>query len=295
MVTGINSTLNIDNVVRPMLAESRLTIEQVPVMKQLVRVERIPKGQGGAYRLPKWGTLPDAGDLVEGMDISQSQQLSDTLQTFTPTEVGHQVIITHRAMETLRDDIMRQAGRQMGDALQRRIDKDGLTMLDGFSVALGTAGTALNWEHIAAAEVAIMGGGANEPAPAAAPVYGVFHPYQLHPLAKDLTQAAATTATVAIASGITQDIVTRGFTNKSIAGVPLYRDGNLSIDTSDDAKGGVFSKEALLLVWEEPSEKKEESVSLRGVRVVQTVWYVYGEYKDAWGREMLFDSIAPTS
>jgi hypothetical protein len=291
MASGINSTANIDNVVRPMLAESRVTIEHEPTMKQLVRIERIPKGQGGTYRLPKWGVLPDAQDLTEGMDITQSQQLSDTLQTFTPTEVGHQVIITKRAMETLRDDIMRQAGRQMGDALQRRIDKDGLTMLDGFSTSLGSAGTALTWEYIAAAEVGIMGGGSAEPAPKSSPVYGVFHPYQLHPLAKDFAPAG----TYPVPSGLSEDIQLKGFVSKSIAGVPLYRDGNLTIDANDDAKGGVFSKEALLLVWEEPNEQKEESISLRGWRVVQTVWYVYGEYKDAWGREMLFDSVAPTS
>ena len=290
MATGTNTTTNIDDTVRPMLAASRYTMEFVPVMKQLPRQERLPKGQGTGFKYPKWGTISDAQDLTQGIDITQSQRITDSIATITPTEVGQKVVITDRTIDTVTANMWTVIGKLMGDAMARKIDKDGLTMLDGFGTIIGAAGTALTHEHLAAARSAILGGA--EPAPSNAPVFGVFHPHQLHPLYKD--QAVA--GTYPIPSGLTEKLIKSGQVDMSVAGVALKADGNLTKDASDDAKGGVFSKEALILVMDSaPRHYKEHRGSLRGWEVVDSIWYAYGEYKDDWGREMVFDSVTPTS
>lgn len=287
---GNNTTANLTDIVRAMLASARFTMEHDPVMKSLVVLNRIPRGQGGSYKEPKWGTLPDAHDMTEGVDNVQVQQMSDSLMTLTPTEVGHSLVVTDRLIETATENVMRAKGKLMGDALQRKIDKDGLAMLDGFSTSLVGAGNPVTWEHISAAETRISGG--TEPAPASSPRFGVFHPYQLHILAKDFAPAG----TYPIPTGMSQDIMARGRKAlKQIADVTIYADGNLSIDSSDDAKGGVFAKDALRLVWDEPYEKVDVSGSLRGQKITQGVWYIYGEFVDAWGVEINADSVAPSS
>ena len=296
-MAGVNTTSNIDQVFKPMLAEARRYMEHGVTMTGCVRTEKIPAGQGGDFRLPKWAQLADANDLSEGVDISQAEQLSTSLQTYTPTEVGNMVIFTDRVLKTVGSDLLARAGKLMGDSMARKIEKDGLTMLDGFSTALGSAGAALTWEHIGAAKTAIMGGGGGaaalvEPAPRDAPVFGVFHPHQTWILAKDF----APVGTYPLPVGLTAETIAKGQPPLSIAGVTIKEAGLLSIDTDNDSKGGVFSKEALILVMDEaPKNRTEESAISRGVRIVQTSWYVYGEYNDNWGREMLFDAIVPVS
>lgn len=290
MPLGINTTVNIDDAVRPMLAASRKTMEHEPTMKGLVRQERIPRGEGGVFRYPKYDALADAQDLSEGQDITQSHQIIDALSTITPTEIGMRVVITDRTIRTVRDSQPELAGELIGNSMARKLDKDGLTMLDGFSTALGSAGTALTWEHIAAARSAILGG--SEPAPKSAPIYGVFHPHQLHILAKDYAPAG----TYPIPTGPSADIQKSGDAPKVVGGVQIHDDGLLSKDSSDDAKGGVFSKEALILVLDDmPGLTKDHDNSLRAWEIIQTWWYGWGEYNDSWGREMLFDAITPTS
>lgn len=297
MATGVTGTTVIDNSFRPMLDASKFIIEHVPVMDKLVVKESIPAGQGGAYRVPTWNTLNDAQDLQEGVDVTQAQQLADSIESYTPTEVGHLVSITDRVKKTVGPKVIAAAGKLMGEAMARRIDKDGLTMLDGFSLALGSAGTALTWEHLGAAKTAIHGGGGGaaalfEPAPRSAPVYGVFHPHQTWIVAKDFAPAGA----IEFSSGFTVDVMKNAKVPSRIAGLELYEDGNLTIDSSDDAKGGVFSKEALILVMDEmPESRQEDSARSRGTIIVQTTWYIYAEHRDKWGREMLFDAVMPVS
>ena len=297
MASGTTNTAAVDQSFRPMLDASKFIIEHTPVMDKLVRKESIPAGQGGAYRQPTWNTLDDAQDLQEGVDVTQAQQLADSLESYTPTEVGHLVSITDRVKKTVGPKVIAAAGRLMGEAMARRIDKDGLTMLDGFSLALGSAGTALTWEHVGAAKTAIFGGGGGaaatfEPAPRSAPVYGVFHPHQTWILLKDFAPSGA----IELTSGKTVDIQATGKVPSKVAGVDMYEDGNLSIDSSDDAKGGVFSKEALLLVMDEmPETRQEDSARSRGTIIVQTTWYIFAEHRDKWGREMLFDAVMPVS
>jgi hypothetical protein len=287
MATGLNLIADVDNIVVPMLAASRYTIEHETLMKQLTRNVRLEDRAGESYREPKWNTMT-AQSLTRGVDMSNGQKLSDTLQTFTPSEVGIQVYLEKQLVRTRRDDMFTVAGKVMGLALSRKLDIDGLAMLDSFSLALGTAGTALTWEYISAAKTAIMG--RSEPGPM--PIYGAFHPHMLHPLAKDL----APTGTYPVPSGVSQEVIEQGFVAKSLAGVSIFQDGNITIDASDDAKGGVWSKEALILVMVGfPGIEKEYDSSLRAWELNQVWEYIWGEREDGWGREMLFDAVSPTS
>jgi hypothetical protein len=291
---GTNTTADIDNAVRPMLAESKYTVENKPVMgvKGVCTVVRLKPGEGDKYRYPKYGTLPDAEDLTEGEELTTTHKLSDTIAEIEPTEVGLRVALTDKLRRQVRDDMLKLAGKQIGDSGARKQDKDGIAMFSGFSVGIGSAGTALTWEHLAAARTAIFSN--TEPADTSVPIYGVFRSEQLHPLAKDLAPAG----TYPIPSGLSEEVIKAGRVKANgIAGIDmLFEDNNISKDSSDDAIGAVFSKDALILVQDAmPALETERKMGLRGVVVQQTWNYAFGEYLDGWGRSMTFDSVTPTS
>ena len=285
---GINTTTDIDNALVAMLAESRFIIEHKPAMKQLTRNVSMPAHGGGDYRIPKYATVA-ASALSQGVDIGNAQKLSDSLTTITPTEIGLQVVLVDRLMRTVRDDMVSIAGRLMADALVRKLATDGLGMFTSFSTGLGSAGTALTFAYIHAAKTAIESNSA-EPAPA--PYYGIFHSNALHPFVKNISP----TGTYPIPSGISEELIRDGFVMKTIGGVEVFKDNQITIDSSDDSIGAVMSKEALILVNDEmPSIEKERDASLRAWELNQSWWYAYGEYVDLWARKMTFDSIIPTS
>jgi N4-gp56 family major capsid protein len=295
MAGGATRTTDIDDAFVPLVVESRYTEEHATTMAGLVRREDLEDGRGDSVKIPKYNKFDDAVDTAEGVDITQSQRLLDTLTTITPTEIGIKVVVTKRTVDTRRDDIMKIVGKLAGDSMGRKEEKMALVMLDGFSNALGSAGTALTWEHIGAAKVAIRGGGGGaaalvEPAPMASAIVGVFHPHQLWPLAKDFSPAG----TYPVPSGISEEIMRKGKIGR-IADVPLFEAGLLTIDSSDDAKGGVFCKDAIIGVLGEREEYQDFRGSLRAYEMTMVRWLTFAEWNDGWGREMLFDSVMPVS
>lgn len=302
MATGTNLTTDIDQAVRPMLAATMMTNEQAVVMKPLVRKVTLEKNAGGTYQEPKLGTFADAQDLDEGIAVTQSQKMSDTLLTSTPTEIGHKVVITKRAVDTRRDNLLRQIGVLAGNSMARKEDKTGLLMLDGFSNSLVGAGNPVTAAHVGAAVTAIKAGttgsaGAlanGEPPPKNSPISVVLHPNQMWPLKKNI---AAGVGTYPVPSGISEQVLKSSVLPAGLWGVTggFHEAGNLTIDSSDDAKGGIFAKDALLIVDSEVDSRSRYDDDLRAYVVVQTKWQSWGEYSDAWGREIAADASIATS
>ena len=77
----------------------------------------------------------------------------------------------------------------------------------------------------------------------------------------------------------------------------VVSDTNFLKDSSDDIKGGVYSKQAQILVelGSAPSVADQRDESLRATELNYVGRWARGEYNDNWGREMLFESIRPTS
>src|SRR6188474_1684242 len=116
----MGSTNDIDDAIVPMLAETRLVIENKPIVAQLVRSVTLGKGDGESWREPRMDVLSDAQSLTYGVDMQNPQKWTDTLFTVTPAEVGIQVILIDKLLRIVRDDLMAMAGRLMGDSLVRR-------------------------------------------------------------------------------------------------------------------------------------------------------------------------------
>jgi hypothetical protein len=274
-------------------------------MRNLIFSDDLPEGEGQIYELTELARVT-AYALTEGVDMAQAQQITDAHLEVTPAEYGAQVFISDLAKNQIsrRTNLMRMAGQILGNAFITKEDVDLISLMDGFSVALGGAATALVPGYIMAAGAAIKGGGqaaaaitAGTQEPGPDPIQGVFTSAQMHAVRKAIALGTMTTSGVVQPRSDLADAVLKGASVGKIGDVNVYLDDNIGKDASDDAKGGVFSKQALVHIGFAggPKMEPERDASMRGTELNIVGIYGTGEWKDAWGREMLFDAAAPTS
>lgn len=295
------------------IAEVRLKTQEGPIMRALVNNVTLPTGEGGQWEMTEL-TRATAIALADGFDMVGTDTITDTTLQITPTEFGAQLTITDLAKNqiTKRTDLIRQAGRILGNSMTTKEDVDLLTQLDSFSVALGSAGTVMTPGHIMAGAASVRGGGqvaaaivAGTQEPAPDPIYAVFNDYMLHSITKFLAGGSVGVSGTALAgtgvqAGNTGTVAGDALAEARVGRIgraTVYSDNNLSKDSADDAKGGVFSKEAIVQVhfMGGPTMEEQRDASLRGTEYNIVMVKGVGEFKDAWGREMLFDAAAPTS
>lgn len=291
---------SIDNAVDTYVAESRYTMQERPgVVWKNIRKEILPSNSGPSVNVPKYGTINTVA-LTEGVDMAMAQEITDTGLAITPAEYGAQVILTKMLLMTTKDEFFRVAGRILGDSFDRQREQTLCDDLDNFSVALGAAASVLNLGNIMAGYAAIKynapadgtAGRGGEPAPD--PVFGFFTPSQIHALKKTMVGGIG----AAGATQVTPDLSRTDYQDEfNAGGVNIRGTININKDSSDDAKGGIMSKEAIIgvQIGGGPEAEKEYDSSLRAYEVNFVGRWARAEYNDAWGREMLFDSALPTS
>lgn len=268
------------------------------MVKGSIRNEKLPDNQGPYVNIPKYGTVTTYA-LTQGIDMAQAQEITDTLMSIQPTEFGAQVVLTDILLMTVKDEFFRVAGRVLGDSFDRQQDQTLCDDLDNFSNSLGSAGTAMNVGHVMAAHAGIKygtpaagAGRGGEPGPD--PISGIFTPAQVHSLKKTLVGGVGAAGATQVVPALDRAAFSEQF---PMGGTMIKSDVNIQKDASDDAKGGVLSEQAMILVTlgAEANAEKQRDASLRGWEINFVGRWGRGEYNDAWGAEMLFDSATPTS
>lgn len=290
---ALTTTSTVDDILPKFLAEARMVAEHSRVMENLVDKISLPRGEGLSVNVPKFNRL-SAANLTEGVDMQQAQTISDTGLVITPSEVGIQVVITDKALRSVSEPLMRRAGAIMGNAMARKRDVDLLTMLDGFATSQPGAGATLGIGHIQA-QVARIRANSAEPGPM--PIHTVLHDFQYYDIAQDLLNiGSGVLGTVdGIPEGPSADVLRDHYVGR-LVGTSIFVDNNISVDASDDAKGGVFSQKALIFVPVlEDITSTERDESLRATEVNHISEYGIGEYVDLWGAEIYSDATTPTA
>ncbi|MCC6191376.1 MAG: hypothetical protein IT318_20325 [Anaerolineales bacterium] len=284
------------------IAEAALTLKQEGLMMGRVGKVRLAKGQGLTYHRPTWSAV-SVLDLTEGVDLAQAQSVTDSDFTITVAEIGGQIFFSDLTEMALREDVMRYFGRALANAYKNAIDTDLTEDMDSATVSLGGAGTTTVIGHLQAAAVRL--------AAASRPVEGklscVIHPFQYHPIVQDLAsltsgQWSPSSGTPAIdrtmgssVAGMSEQLI-RNYWVGRLAGVDVFTDPNIAIDGSDDAKGGMFSNEAILsITYQEPSVRTQRDESLRGLELNYVGMHGSGMYDGAWAFEIYTDCSTPSS
>ena len=293
MATGItiSSTSNLASHQRIVFAEARFALQYKEIMTNLVTNFTLPPG-AKQLTVPKYSALTASG-LTEGVDMTTPQQLASSVIDVTTSEVGIMVTVSRRLVKQQVEDIFRVVGRLLSDSLAKKEDQDGLSQLDSFSKSISASNAVLTLAHLRGAVAYISTGGTSgQPGPE--PIVFVLHPEQLADIVTHILGANTTygSGAVAVPAGISEDLTKnyhRG--NLPVYGTPIFVDGNITVDSDGDAKGGAFSKMALMFTRsQEWLIDTQHDASLRADEMVLTTEYSWDEYEDNWGVELYSDA-----
>lgn len=291
MASGNTTTGVLADSLPTVIDSARIVREFEGVMVRLSERHNLAEGQG-----TKWNEISldqlTAQSVNESTVLDNPQLLSDTLLSIEPTIVGVQTIITDRTMRRIAKNVAARIGVLAQNAIQRKKDIDGLTVLDGATTSLAGAGSTLQSGHIASAKNRIS---SNTSEPGMPPFYAVLHGFQIKDLQDELVVGLGT---YAIPAGLTEQTFRMGFSG-TVSNVEVFEDGNLSIDSSDDAKGGVFAREGILLIdGFGPRPETDRLIRVGGGANELIIYdeYAYGERSPGnWLFELYSDATAPTS
>jgi hypothetical protein len=294
MASGNTTTDSLSDSLPTLIMSARIVREYEGVMPTVVDKQILGEGVGNSWNEVSLAQLT-AQAITEDTELDNPQQLSDTLFTITPTVVGINTFITDRVAARISKNAFAKTGALAQNAIQRKKDEDGLTVLDGgVTTTSPTGGAVLTPGHIAAAISRIAG---NTTEPGNPPYRAVLHPFQIKDIQDDFAIAGGTT--YPIPDGPTAQAWRDGWYKGQLYGASVHSDGNITIDGDDDAIGGVFSADAIVLVQgraPRTETKREPQRGGGGTSVFLYDEYAYGERSSGnWLYEIQSDATAPTS
>ena len=290
MAVQVATTGELDTAQRIAIEQTRFTAEHNAPCANLIEKMTLGKGEKSVV-VPKVAQMT-ASSLVDGVDISASEDIGMTTTTLTSGEVGLKVILTDKLVRQQNEDVFRMVGRQMGDAMARKKDNDIIALFSALNggTDLGAAGRDM---EVGNAAILIGHAKANK---FPDPVYVVHHPWALFHVAGSMiggaggavggvvVPAGAVLAQSSFGEGLMKD-----FFDFSLNGVPFYHDGNIAADASGDGIGAVFSKEAMVCLESVGfNQERERDASLRATELVVTADYGVFELDDTYGASCTF-------
>lgn len=291
MATGDTSTGSINDALNVMVASARMVRDYDAAVPKTVDRKSLATNTGLSW-IEDRVELLTAQDVNEQTILDNPQQYSDTKFSITPTYSGIMTYITDRTMA--RGDSKVTAllrGQAMSRAMQRKKDVDGIAQFAVFTTALAGTGQTLVSGILSAARSRIQG---NTTEPSTAPINAILHPFG----EKDLQdEIVAGIGTYPVPAGMSEQFYRKGFSG-TIVGVNLWTDGNIAIDSTPDARGAVYSNEAIVLVEGQSMKSYTRFRPDKGAGGNEYFLYdeyAYGQRRDAWGFSILHDATVPSN
>ena len=275
MAATTSSTL--DDLFANIIAQARFTAEEESLMLGLVTQYNIGDEAGKTIQVPKYPAVT-AADLTEGTDMSSST-VSTSSVSITVGEVGAQVVLTDLAAMGAGNPA-EELGTVLGNAIATKMDSDLIALFDGFSTSFGAAAQEITVADLFKAAATLRNNKAQ------GDIFAVVNPFQAYQLKANLTNTFANPN-----AGDAQNTAMVNAYVGTIAGIDIYESSNVTVDGSGDAKGAVFSREALAIAMKRDFQiEAQRDASLRAFELNATAIYGVGELDDSYGCEMLFDA-----
>ena len=281
-----STTGNLENAQKIIISAARYTEEHNAPALALIESFSLGKGEK-QVTVPKVGQMT-MSDLQDGVDIIDEEDIGMTTVDLTASEVGAKVIITDKLLRQSAVNVFSIIGRQLGDGMARKKDTDVHALYSGFSTSLGTAGTTMKLANIAAA---IAYAKANK---FGSQLYILQHPNAVFDIANTAVTASQT---YPVPKGWSEDLLGEFFSGlRPLNGVPIFEDGNLTVDSNDDAVGVIADKSALCVLNSLTTKtERQRDASLRATEIVMTSDYGVFELDDSRGASLTMDAAAPST
>ena len=279
-----STTGNLENAQRIILSSARYTEEHNAPALALIEQFSLPSG-AKTVTVPKVGSMT-MSDLQDGIDIVDEEDIGMTTVDLTASEVGAKVILTDKLVRQSADNVFSIIGRQLGDGMARKKDKDVIALyvnLNG-GTALGADGRNFNAANVHAI---VSNAKANK---IGSQLYIVNHPNAVATLSKEAATTAGNNAE--ITSGWSADLLSNFYSGlRPINGVPIFEDGNIEKTGSVDSGYGVIADKTALaaLTSVETRTERQRDASLRATEIVMTADYGVFELDDSKGAPIQFE------
>ena len=280
------TTGNLENAQRIIIATARYTEEHNAPAMNLIEQFTLPKGSK-QVTVPKVGQM-DMSDLQDGIDIIDEEDIGMPTVDLTAAEVGAKIIITDKLARQSAENVFSIIGRQLGDGMARKKDKDVLALYSGFSTDIGAAGRSMSLANVSATVAYAKGNKFGSQ------VYIVQHPFAVWDIANTAVTASTT---YPVPAGWSADLLGNFFSGlRPMNGVPIFEDGNITIDASDDAIGVCADKSALAVLKSvDTRTERQRDASLRATEVIITADYGVFELDDSKGVALTLDAGTPAT
>ena len=283
------TTGSLENAQRIIIGAVRYTEEHNAPAMALIEQMTLANG-AKQVTVPKVGQMT-ISDLVDGQDIVDEEEIGMTTVDLTSAEVGAKVIVTDKLVRQSQPSVFGMIGRQLGDGFAVKEDNDVTSLYSSLNggTDYGIANAKFNVTNVAAA---IAKAKSNK---FGSPLYINHHPNSVYIFAK--SAAVTPSVTYPVPDGWSADLLKNFFSNlRPLNGVPIFEDGNITVDSSDDAIGVIAAKGALVVLHSVKSRtERQRDASLRATEVVFTADYGVFELDDSRGAPFTCDAAAPSS
>tara|TARA_Y100001970_G_scaffold129008_1_gene159169 strand:+ start:1632 stop:2507 length:876 start_codon:yes stop_codon:yes gene_type:complete len=281
------TTGNLENASKIIIAAARYTEEHNAPAMALIEQFNLPKG-AKQVTVPKVGQM-QVDDLTDGVDIVDDQEIGMTTVDLTAAEVGAKVILTDKLVREQQNNVFTIIGKQLGDAMARKKDTDVHSLYGSLNggTTLGAAAASMKASNI---QGAITYAKANK---FGSQIYILHHPNSVAYLSKEAATVASS-GSAELSSGWSADLLKDFWSGlRPMNGVSIFEDGNLSVDSSDDATGVIADKSAMAVLKSvDTRTERQRDASLRATEVVITSDYGVFELDDTRGAGLIFDAAA---
>jgi len=281
------TTGNLENASKIIIAAARYTEEHNAPAMALIESFSLPKG-AKQVTVPKVGQMT-VSDLTDGQDIVDEEEIGMTTVDLTAAEVGAKVILTDKLVREQQNNVFTIIGKQLGDAMARKKDTDVHALYSSLNGGT-TLGAATKYMKASNVQGAITYAKANK---FGSQIYILHHPNSVAYLSKE-SATVASSGSAEISSGWTADLLKDFWSGlRPMNGVSIFEDGNLTVDSSDDATGVIADKSAMAVLNSvETRTERQRDASLRATEVVITSDYGVFELDDSRGAGLIFDAAA---
>lgn len=280
------TTLSSDNALLQFIEEDALhVLREGTLMTSLVTPFN---GTGYATRKVGVWAQATAQTKAEGVDFSNPKKASKSVKAqWTPAVAMAQYLLTDEAMTTdSTDNVRGAAARELGFAIAEKVDTDLLSNFSSFDHSLGSAGNAATLSQAGAAMSILRN------AKARGQIYAVWHPFHWHDIWTELGQPGTDKAFL----GDVANMAMMDYFVNSWNGMMHFTSANISVDSSDDAVSGIFTRDALAFDQREAFYvEPDRDASMKAIELNGAIGYGHGTLRAESGLALTADATAPTS